>query len=82
MKTSVIEADWLDLPEEELRTIALDLFENQRRIRELRKTDLVLLDAQEHAHLHYTEPAKNIEVKLKIIRRIFKLRNMEFKEAK
>lgn len=75
---SVIEAQWLDLPEDSLREQALALFENQRRLRELRKEDPRLQDAAEYARATYTEPTAEIEKKIKIIRRVFKLRGMVF----
>ena len=76
---SIIEAQWLDASDDDLRQQALALFENQRRLREQRKEDPLLIEAAEHAKAMYSEPASDLEKKIKTIRRVFRLRGMDFK---
>lgn len=77
---SIIEASLLEKSEADLKEYALDLFENQRRLREERKTDPKITEMQEYVRGQYSEPNSDTEKKIKLVRRVFKLRNIAFKE--
>ena len=77
---SIIEASLLEKSEADLKEYALDLFENQRRLREERKFDPKITEMQDYVRAQYSEPNSDTEKKIKLVRRVFKLRNIAFKE--
>ena len=77
---SIIEASLLEKSEADLKEYALDLFENQRRLREERKIDPKIGEMQDYVRAQYSEPNSDTEKKIKLVRRVFKLRNIAFKE--
>lgn len=77
---SIIEASLLEKSEADLKEYALDLFENQRRLREMKKCDPKIEDMKGYVRAVYSEPNSDTEKKIKLVRRVFKLRNIAFKE--
>lgn len=77
-KSSVIEAKYLSMSADELKAYYANLVETQKRVKESKVDDPKVVEFKEYEKMQYGEPALEIEKKIKLIRRVFRLKEIPF----
>lgn len=79
-KDSISEAALLELSEHDLKELALSQYEKKRRLDDMKKDDPQIIEHTEYMKETYSEPKAAAEKLIKLARRVFLLRGIEFNE--
>lgn len=73
------QAHLIELSEDELKERLLISYQNQRNLKEEKKTDDKIIEHREYMKEKYSDPLSDIEMVIKTLRKVCELKNIEWR---